>query len=562
MPHSLRMTAVQMNATVGDLRGNADEMLLHWREHDEVCDLVIFPELALCGYPPEDLVRNTMFQRCVREEIKRLCDEAQSLSSAALVPTIWCEDDRVFNTVLLIEHGEIQHVFKKRALPNYGVFDEPRVFDAGDMPEPYAFRGVNLGILICEDIWTADIPKHLKAQGAEFLIAINGSPYFRNKDRVREDVVSRVVQDTGLATLYLNLIGGQDELVFDGQSFFMDRDGVITHRCAAYVADVMHCDIAGHADEQFYTVRTRLSPDDKPSQDRLVFDALVTGTRDYVHKNGFRTVLIGLSGGVDSALVAAIAVAAFGAENVHCVMLPSAFTSEDSLSDAKQCAQNLGVQYDIIPIIDAVKTFESTIPNLAGVAHENTQSRIRGTILMGLSNMTGAMVLTTGNKSEMAVGYCTLYGDMNGGFNPLKDVYKTDVFALCHWYNTHYERQIPENIITKPPTAELRGDQKDEDSLPPYDVLDDILRMLIEYDADDAGLCATDRDSYAHLSKRCRDYDADEVKRVAKLLKISEYKRFQAAPGVRVTSRGFGRDRRYPMTNGFVNIIPDYRDKI
>lgn len=546
MATNIRLTLAQLNPTVGDLSGNAEKILTLWNEYDERTDLLIFPELFLCGYPPEDLTLNRAFLSEIEQQVEHISHTSKTLSPAALIPTIWRIDDKLYNAVLLIEHGKITHTITKSMLPNTHIFDEPRTFSADRPTEPIEFRGAKLGIMICEDVWHTHIPLSLKDKGAQALIAINGSPYNLNQTTARNEIATRCVQETGLPLIYLNMVGGQDELVFDGQSFIMNENGQLIHHAPAFQNDIICLNISDTIQITQGENIKQVSNDWKPH----AYNALVLGLKDYIHKNGFHKAIIGLSGGVDSALTAAIAVDALGEQNVQCVMLPSEFTSSQSLDDAKECANLLGVKYDIISIKEAVATFEGMIPDLHGLAHENTQSRIRGAILMALSNMTGAMLVTTGNKSEVAVGYCTIYGDMNGGFNALKDVYKTQVYELCEWRNEQ-GYVIPKNIITKAPTAELREDQKDQDSLPPYDLLDDILSLLIEYDGQDWSNASTE---LLKRKQRCEDHPND-VKKIAKLLKISEYKRFQSAPGTRITFRAFGRDRRYPMTNRFVNSI-------
>lgn len=558
MVQSLRLTLAQLNPVLGDIEGNAGRIMEIWKDYADNSDLILFPELFLCGYPPEDLSHNRAFLSALRHKIYEICTESKHLSSAALVPTIWVEDNSIYNAALLIEHGKIAHVFKKHHLPNYTVFDEVRNFAAGAMPEPYLFHGVNLGIMICEDLWHEDVSLHLKKQGAELLIAINGSPFDVYQKQTREGIARACITATDLSLIYLNMIGGQDELVFDGGSFIMHRMKQIIHQSPFFEEDIFCVTVTNDTDQpqhQVFDVTQEqgvYNPSHLENPHALKYAALKMGLRDYVRKNGFTDVLLGLSGGIDSALVAAIAVDALGADHVRCVMLPSEFTSQDSLDDAKECAVNLGLgsRYDIITIKDAVRTFETLIPDLKGLAHENTQSRLRGVILMALSNMTGAMLLTTGNKSEMAVGYCTLYGDMNGGFNPLKDVYKTDVYHLAHWRN-RVSPVIPERILTKAPTAELRAGQTDQDSLPPYDVLDDMLFLLIECDNVDWNNAPP---ALLALRERCA-VQPETLARVAKLLKNAEYKRYQAAPGTRLSIKAFGRNRRYPMTNHFVNRI-------
>ncbi|MGB0719742.1 MAG: NAD+ synthase [Bdellovibrionales bacterium] len=528
------ITLTQMNPTVGDLDGNAAKIIDVWKNADS--DLVVFPEMVLCGYPPEDLVLKPTFLEGVRVHIDAYVQASTDLHAAALIGCPWVIDGRTYNVVHLIYKGKIVATQAKHHLPNYGVFDEKRIFASGPLPAPIDFNGRKIGVLICEDMWFADVAAHLKQQGAEILIVPNASPFEIGKHARRIDLAKARTGETGLPLVYVNQIGGQDELVFDGGSFVMDAGGAVVNALALF-------------EEEVSTFSPPLTPaESSPPQaggieggSESIYAALKRGLSDYVRKNGFNGVVLGLSGGVDSALAAAIAADALGPQNVHCVMMPSPFTSQDSLDDAAELAQNLGCPYEIIPIQKAMNAFESTIPDLTGIAHENMQSRIRGLILMALSNSGanagGKMVLTTGNKSEMATGYATLYGDMNGGFNALKDVYKTQVYALCAWRNAQ-SPVIPPRILTKAPSAELRADQKDQDSLPPYDILDDILECLIERDMGIAAIAA-------------RGHDEAVVTRVYKLLRASEYKRYQAPPGTKITSRAFGRDRRYPMTNGF-----------
>jgi len=549
----IKITCAQLNPTVGDIEGNARMMLETWSNHDENSDLIIFPELFLCGYPPEDLVLNAAFISTLEAKIVKLCEVSKDFQSAALIPTIWKVNDVICNAALLIEKGEISHIFYKHKLPNYHVFDEPRTFSPGPLPEPYLFRGHSLGIMICEDIWHAEVPRYLKDNGAKILIAINGSPFHVNQQEERHIVANSATNKTGLDLIYLNMFGGQDDLVFDGRSFVMHKDSSVAYQSPAFEEDIFSVTVSS-PEESSPSVTTLKQGSDYVKYNahplELIYNALVTGVRDYAHKNGFKDALLGLSGGIDSALTAAIAADALGPKHIHCVLLPSKFTSDESNEDAEQCARSLNVSHETIPISIAINAFTETIPTLQGIAHENTQSRIRGSILMALSNMSGALLLTTGNKSEVAVGYCTLYGDMNGGFNPIKDVYKTDVYKLSQWRNEQ-SQVIPERILTKAPTAELRADQKDEDSLPPYDLLDDILRLLVDYDDLD---WETAPQELLDMREKCLEYTGD-IEKIARLLKINEYKRFQAAPGTRISPRGFGRDRRYPLTNHFVNKI-------
>ncbi len=539
----LNITLAQLNPMLGDIKGNGQVILDIWQNASaDNSDLVIFPELFLCGYPPEDLMLNRAFIKQIEEEIFFICKESLDFKAAAIVPVPWLINKDLYNAALLIENGKINHIFTKHKLPNYSVFDELRTFTSAKLPEPVNFRGINLGVMICEDAWFEHVPKYLKEKGAQLLISINASPYSTKQMQIRHKLISDHVKETKLPFIYLNMIGGQDELVFDGRSFIVNENNNIIYQAPAFKEEIIELKIENSTIEVSNLENTKNKDESEIS---VTYEALKIGLRDYVHKNGFKDVIIGLSGGIDSALSTAIAVDALGKDHVHCVMLPSEFTSQESLNDAKECAEMLGVKYDILPITEALKTFEKIIPDLSGIAHENTQSRIRGVILMALSNANGSMLVSTGNKSEMAVGYCTLYGDMNGGFNALKDVYKTMVYKLSKW------RGLPENIITKEPSAELRDNQKDQDSLPPYDLLDDILELLLEENNIDL------KNSSPDLLKKhdnCLKYP-EIIEKIAKLLKNTEYKRYQAPPGTRITPYAFGRDRRYPMTNNFVNKI-------
>ncbi|MGH1398173.1 MAG: NAD+ synthase [Alphaproteobacteria bacterium] len=537
--NSLSFTLAQINPTLGDLAGNAARVLDVWRDagKDHKSDLVVFPELVLSGYPPEDLILRDGFLSACKDALLKLAADGAAFEAAALVGCPWVIEGKVYNAVHLLHGGEILATRCKHHLPNYGVFDEQRVFDAAPLPDIVAFKGVKLGIMICEDMWHADVAAHLAAQGAEMLVVSNASPWRIGKEEVREAHAKARTRETALPLLYVNQIGGQDALVFDGGSFVMDAEGAVVARAKAFEEDALaycHSDQAQRVEESGAMSR---SLDYARDDNEGVWNALTLGIRDYVRKNGFSDVLIGLSGGIDSALTAALAVDALGAAHVRCVMLPSPFTSEESLEDAKACAEMLGVSYEVLPIAGAMDAFAGIIPDLAGLAHENMQSRIRGSILMALSNQSGALLLTTGNKSEMAVGYATLYGDMNGAFNALKDVYKTRVYALSRWRNAR-GAVMPERIITKAPSAELRADQTDQDSLPDYDVLDAILEGLVEGQQSVDGIVAD-------------GFEREIVEHVAHLLRISEYKRNQAPPGVKITTRAFDRDWRYPMTNKY-----------
>ena len=522
MAEGLTFTLAQINPTVGALKANKDAILRAWKSADEAGrDLVIFPELAVCGYSPEDLVLKSFFLEEIRTTVEALCKDSAAFDCAALISCPWVMDGSTYNAALLIEKGVIKHTQAKHHLPNYGVFDEKRVFAEGPLPDPIEFHGHKLGLMICEDMWHEDVANHLKAQGAEYLISTNASPFFDAIQAERVETARARVQDTGLPLVYVNLVGGQDEVVFDGGSFVMNADGEIIRQLPFFEEAISSED----------TIAQPLNEQDN------IYRALTLGLHDYVEKSGFPGVLIGLSGGVDSALAAAIAVDALGADKVHCVMMPSRYTSQDSLDDAAELAKNLGCSFETISIEKAMDAFEDTLPDLYGLAHENMQSRSRGLILMALSNSSGKMVVSTGNKSEMAVGYATLYGDMCGGFNALKDLYKMQVYALCEWRNAQGSI-IPERILTKAPTAELRDNQTDQDSLPEYEELDDILECLIEHRMDMSSICA-------------RGHDEKTVRKVWTMLDRAEYKRRQAPPGVKVTKRAFGRERRMPITNSF-----------
>ncbi len=548
----LAIAIAQLNATVGDVAGNAEKVRAARREARDA-DLIVFPELFLSGYPPEDLVLKPAFQAACRETIETLARETADGGPAALVGLPWRHDGKLYNAVALIDGGKITALRFKHDLPNYGVFDEKRVFAAGPLPSPLTLRGVMLGVPVCEDIWTQGVTAALADAGAQILLVPNGSPFEAGKETVRLELAKARVAETGLPLVYLNQLGGQDEIVYDGASFVLNADGALAVALPGWREQVTVTEWRRDASGRWVCApgETFLA-EDRSSQ---VYHAMMLALRDYVNKNRFPGVVLGLSGGIDSALSAAVAVDALGADRVRCVMLPSRYTSIESLEDADACARLLGVAYETIEIERAVAALGETLAapfagtpegSLADTTAENIQSRLRGVILMALSNKFGPMVLTTGNKSEMSVGYATLYGDMCGGYNVLKDIYKTEVFALCRWRNTHSPAGalgprgmvIPDRIIDKPPTAELRAGQTDQDSLPPYAVLDGILQCLVEQE------CSFE-DTVA------KGYDPATIKRVEHLLYISEYKRRQAPPGVKISPRNFGRDRRYPITNAF-----------
>ena len=519
----------QLNPTVGDLAGNLNKIRSVRNNAPSDTDLIVYSELITCGYPADDLVLKPSFIDAIEQMVQTLVLESKEHKPYLIISTPWREANKLYNTALVIGNGAIQFKTHKHELPNDGVFDEKRVFEAGPLPKPYVYKDTKLGILTCEDMWHPHVASHLQTQGAEMLIIPNGSPYHTEVHGLRQMHANTRYHDTGLPMIYVNQVGGQDELVFDGCSFIMNDKGDITHTLPLFEEG---------------TISTADEPTIAPEISELetIYSALVLGLKDYVEKNGFPGVLIGLSGGIDSALSAAIAVDALGADKVHCVMMPSPYTSQDSLDDAEECAKLLGVQLDTISIEKAMSAYDDMLaPHVnkdnAGTTFENIQSRARGVILMGLSNANGKMVLTTGNKSEMAVGYATLYGDMCGGFNALKDLYKGKVYALSKWRNTqnYLGAAIPSRIITKAPSAELKPDQTDQDSLPPYDILDDILECLIEKE----------------LSPKDIKHDQKLVHRIWRMLDSAEYKRRQAPPGVKITPKAFGRDRRYPITNKF-----------
>ena len=545
---SLKIALAQLNPTVGDVAGNAGKVR---RARDQAAtmgaDIVAFPELFLAGYPPEDLVLKPAFQTACRSAVEALARESTN-GPALLVGTPWVEDGKLYNAYVLLSGGAIEAIRFKTDLPNYGVFDEKRVFAPGPMPGPILFKGVRIGIPICEDIWGAEVVECLSETGGEILLVPNGSPYWRGKTEHRLNIAVARVVESGLPLIYLNMIGGQDELVFDGASFVLNADRSVGAQLPTFRETVALTQWRREAG----TWRCVDGPITRQDEnDKTDYGACVLGLRDYVEKSGFKGVVLGLSGGIDSALCAAMAVDALGADRVRCVMLPYRFTSQDSLDDAAKIAKALGVHYDILPIESAVLGLEKSLsPVFEGmprdVTEENLQARARGTILMAMSNKLGLMVVTTGNKSEMSVGYATLYGDMNGGFNPVKDLYKTEVFRLSELRNVWKPEAglgpegevIPQNVIVKPPTAELRENQKDQDSLPPYDLLDQMLERLVEREEPIATIVAA-------------GFDRETVLRVGRLLDLAEYKRRQAAPGVKVTLKNFGRDRRYPIVNRF-----------
>jgi NAD+ synthase len=550
----LVIAAAQLNPIVGDVAGNLERARkARATAALDDADLIAFSELFIAGYPPEDLVLKPAFQAACRSAVESLARETADGGPAVLMGTPWVEDGKLHNAYALLAAGRIEAIRFKVNLPNYGVFDEKRVFAPGPVPGPINFRGVRIGLPVCEDIWTEwgdyeNVVECLAETGAELFIVPNGSPYWHDKNDVRLNVVVARVTESGLPLFYVNQVGGQDELVFDGASIGVNADRSIAFQLPAFREAV----VTSHWSRSGGTWRcTHGSIAKLEDSDEADYTACMLGLRDYVDKNRFKGVVLGLSGGIDSALCAAMAVDALGADRVRCVMLPYRYTSQDSLADASAIAKTLGVNYAIVPIESAVQGLEAALSGvLAGttrdVTEENLQARARGTILMAISNKFGAMVVTTGNKSEMSVGYATLYGDMNGGFNPIKDLYKTEVYRLAGLRNRWKPDGalgpsgpvIPDNVITRAPSAELRENQTDQDTLPPYDILDQILERLVEREEPTAAIIAA-------------GFDRATVMKVERMLSLAEYKRRQAAPGVKVTRRNFGRDRRYPIVNRF-----------
>ena len=550
MIDTLRIAVAQLNPTVGDVAGNlAKAREARAEAARDGAHLLLLTELFISGYPPEDLVLKPAFLKACLKAVEELAADTADGGPGVIVGFPRQGETGRHNSVAVLDGGKILVLRDKIDLPNYGEFDEKRVFSEGSMPGPVNFRGVRLGVPICEEIWNdLGVCETLAESGAEILLVPNGSPYYRGKVDVRHQVVLRQVIESGLPLIFANQLGGQDELVFDGASFGFNGDRTLAFQMPEFepgiaVTTWVRGDSGWHCSEG---PMSRI-----PEGEEADYSACLLGFRDYVNKNGFKSVVLGLSGGIDSAICAALAVDALGKDRVRTIMLPYRYTSDDSLKDAADCAKALGCRYDIVPIEAPVTGFTSALSQLfegteSGITEENLQSRARGTILMAVSNKFGAMVVTTGNKSEMSVGYATLYGDMNGGFNPIKDLYKMQVYGLSSWRNSHVPagalgpsgEVIPQNIIDKAPSAELRPDQKDQDSLPPYPVLDDILECLVEQEMGVDQIVA-------------RGHDVETVHRIEHLLYLAEYKRRQSAPGVKITKKNFGRDRRYPITNRF-----------
>lgn len=544
------MALAQLNPIVGAVESNI-AMILTLREQYKDIDILVCSELVVSGYPPEDLVRRPAFLKKVRREVELLAKETSKRGPAILLGAPWLDlSGFCYNAALLLDNGYIIANSYKHHLPNYGVFDEVRVFTPAPLPTPISFRGIQLGILICEDMWYPDVASYLASTGAEVLIAINGSPFDINKLEVRRSQARTRVIETGLPLVYVNQVGGQDELVFDGSSFVIGLDQELLIQAISWQETVVS--VTWYHSSKGWTCSKRELPQPL-SQEENIYQAMMLGLRDYITKNNLPGAILGLSGGIDSALSAAVAVDALGPGRVRGVIMPSPYTAEQSLDDAATVANLLGIQVDIISITSPMQTFNQVLSSvfkgcLIDTTEENIQARLRGVILMALSNKFGYMVLSTGNKSEISVGYTTLYGDMCGGYSVLKDVYKTTVISLSHWRNKHKPSSsfgpsgliMPVSILTKKPTAELRPDQTDQDNLPPYEQLDAILTLFIEDELDITEVIA-------------RGFDGVTVHQVWHLLNIAEYKRRQSSPGVKVTSRSFGRERRYPITNSYRN---------
>lgn len=552
MTDRLRIALAQLNPTVGAIAQNlalAKQTLAD--AAGQGADILLFSELFLTGYFPDDLLFKPRFIADAMAAAEDFARATAGTSVTAIMPTIWREEGKLFNAVVVCEGGTITARRYKRELPNDDIFYEKRYFERAALQEPVTIKGVSIGIPICEDIWHPDVCAHLVDQGARILLCPNGSPYWRNKQATRYRLVTDRVAEDNVPLLYLNQVGGQDELVYDGASFGIEPGGRLVVQARSFEPEILMSNWA-RTDDGWRCTDPHVTP--LSSVDEAPWRACVLGLRDYVKKNGFKSVVLGLSGGIDSAIVAAMAVDAIGADNVHCLMLPYRYTSPESLADAKDCAERLGVRYDVVSIGDPVEAALNELQPVFGnrpqdLTEENIQSRMRGVYLMAVSNKLGSLLLTTGNKSEMAVGYATIYGDMNGGFNPIKDMLKMRVYELADWRNKHRPADclgpdglvITQNIIDKAPSAELRPNQTDQDSLPPYPILDEILVGLVELELSVAEIVA----------RGDGRFDRALVKRIEKLVNIAEYKRRQSAPGVKISRKAFGLGRRYPITNGY-----------
>ena len=547
----MKLFLAQLNNIVGDIEGNLNKAIDVLQDAKKLdSDLVIFSELFLSGYPPEDLVLKKSFVSACKNALDSLITYSEEKELGVIIGLPIYEKNKLFNAAAVIDKGQLIGFSKKVNLPNYSVFDEKRVFNKNNTPEIFNFRGIKLGIPICEDIWMDNVCKELKDQGCELIFSPNGSPFDKYKINQRKTIIEDRVTEVKTPFVYVNQFGGQDELVFDGSSLVMNGNKEVVFEAPSWEENtsVVEFNVSAKKFNDLPFEKAQVSDLEN------IYMAMVIGLKDYVAKNNFPGVILGLSGGIDSAFCAAVAVDALGKDKVNAYMLPSVYTSKNSLDDAKDCAKRLEIHLDSIPISNTFLSLEDSLEELfkglpTDITEENLQSRIRGTILMAISNKIGKMLITTGNKSEVSVGYSTLYGDMNGGFNPIKDIYKTELYALANWRNLNVPKNvlltkkniIPETIISKEPTAELRDNQKDSDSLPSYDQLDQILEGLVEYE-----LSTNELES--------KGFSRDEIKKVENLLYVSEYKRRQSAPGVKISLRNFGRDRRYPITN-------KYRDK-
>jgi NAD+ synthase (glutamine-hydrolysing) len=538
----LVITLAQLNLIVGDVKGNVERIAATIREAREAggTDLVVFQELALCGYPPEDLLFHSGMQHRVADALKTLCTETHGI--AALIGYPEYADGNIYNSAAWIQDGRVRGVYRKRCLPNYGVFDEQRYFTAGSEPLVLEIAGAHVGVTICEDIWdSADAAKSAVEAGANLIVSINGSPFDITKQESREAVLAERSLELNVPFVYQNLVGGQDELVFDGCSCVVNAQGEVCLRAPAFVEGLYRAEFScAENDDSITPLSGEVT--ERADIEQNIYTAIVTGVRDYVSKNGFSGIVLGLSGGIDSALCLTIAVDALGADAVQAVMMPYHYTSSMSIEDAATQAQLLGVDYSVLPIAPMVEASNASLAEMfSGLpedsTEENIQARCRGILLMAISNKTRRIVLTTGNKSEMAIGYATLYGDMAGGFAPIKDCTKTLVYQLARYRNT-LSQVIPARVIEREPSAELRPDQKDSDSLPPYDVLDSILDALMMEDLSVEEITA-------------RGFDHEIVGRTLDMVRRNEYKRRQSPPGVRISGRAFGRDWRYPMTSGY-----------
>lgn len=531
----MKIGLAQINPTVGAIKNNAEEIFNVLKDKKGLADLIIFPEMALSGYPAEDLIFRKAFLKKIKKEAEGLALKSKDLPGFILgLPLI--ENDKRYNSAIYVEKGEIKSVVYKYELPNDSVFDEKRVFSPATDINPININGHKIGLMICEDLWHKKVSFELKQKGAEALVAINASPFEVGKAQKRFNEARARIAETGLPLIYVNTVGGQDELVFDGNSFVMNKNAEVIYKLKNFEKDYAELDFS-----QLYDEKTIIKIENEQNNQQI-YAAMKLGLADYVNKNGFKGVIIGMSGGIDSAFTAVVAVDALGADRVKLYMLPSPYTSKESIDDAQECANLLKCPLKIIEITEAMSVFDDILKEefegyKKDLTEENIQARIRGLILMAISNKTGYLLLTTGNKSETAVGYCTLYGDMCGGYNVIKDIYKTDLFKLVKWRNCQ-NLAIPQNIIDKPPSAELRENQKDEDTLPPYEILDEVLKYMIEDELDVEEIIN-------------KGYKNELVVKIWQLLKNSEFKRRQAPIGVKITKCAFGKERRYPITNAY-----------